>query len=105
MVSLAFSISDDAMLAALFWFRSSPTRIIRRGFAVSIDALLYLGMRNGKNPIYKSREGIELLRCTHAPDNSTLHKAATRENSPWIVNGCMNYNLYVVSLLIFLQRS
>jgi hypothetical protein len=34
--------------------------ILRGFFAVSLDALLYLGMRNGKHAVYEVREGVEL---------------------------------------------
>ena len=45
-----------------FWFRPAPMRILRSLFAVSLDALLYLGMRNGEHAVYETREGVVFWR-------------------------------------------
>jgi len=54
------------MLLALprlaLWFRATPIRILRGGLAVRLDALLYLGVWDGKHAVYEIREGVELGR-------------------------------------------
>jgi hypothetical protein len=34
-------------------------RILRSGLAVSLDAPLYFGMRNGKHAVYEIRKSVE----------------------------------------------
>jgi hypothetical protein len=42
------------------WFRPASIRILCGSLAVSLYALLNLGVWHGKNAIYEIREGIEL---------------------------------------------